>query len=59
MQAPIKTIMHNGKENKECNMPTNSYFCLSHNTFYIQTGKRLNITVVDFDNKEKYKDLIK
>ena len=58
MRAPIKTIMHNGKENKEFHMPINwinfddnSYFCLSHNTFYIHPGECSNITVLDFDDK--------
>ena len=36
----------------------NSHFCLTHNIFYIQTGERSNITVVDFDDKEVYEDLI-
>ena len=57
--------MHNGNESKAFNMPTNwknsddiSHFCLTHNTCYIQTGKRSNITVVDDDDKELYVDLI-
>ena len=65
MQAPIITKMHNGKESKEIKMPTNwqnfddnSHFCFSDNTFYIQTGERSNITVLDFDDKEVYEKLI-
>ena len=65
MQTPITTTMHNGKESKEFIMPTswqnfkdNSHFCLTHKTFCIQTGKRSNITVVNFDDKAVYEDLI-
>ena len=65
MQTPIKTIIHNGKESREIQLPAywrnfedNSYFCLTHNTFCKQTGKRSNITVVDIDDKEVYEKLI-
>ena len=66
MEDPIKTKIKNEQEKKIVYFPCgwqdfndNSHCNATHNTFFIQTGQRSNITVVDIDDKNIYNDLLK
>ena len=66
MKDTIKTKIKNEIEKKIVLFPyewekfdDNSHFDVNHQTFFIQTGQRSNITVVDIDDKNIYNDLLK
>ena len=65
MEEPIKTKIKNEQEKKIVSFPfgwqdfNESHCDANHNTFFIQTGQRSNITVVDIDDKNIYDDLLK
>jgi len=66
MKEPITTYDNKGKESKKVCFPVGwemfdnySHFDVNHQTVFIQTGERSNITVVDIDDKKIYDDLLK